>query len=228
MATVLIDDPDIRKQVHEHVSAVFRDRLLSVLHDFRIVVGSYAVKGASTEFSRVGLHQDFSFVKNEGEEVGISIWCPLVDVHAENGWLGVVPGSHLLNSNHREPSSLPYPELCNILEERFMTYLPMQPGQVLFMDNRLFHGSPDNTSSQDRIVAAGIAVPRESQLVYCHRDLGGNADVLEMFEVTDDFYQRHSVGDRPQEGRLVSTIDRVVSELTESDLYSRLPMAVAN
>jgi len=226
-ATVLADRHDVRQQVHNGLQSVFAKRVLPVLHNYRMVLGSFAVKRARSEFSRVGLHQDFSFVRNEGDEVGISIWSPLVEVNGDNGWLGVVPGSQVLNSNYREPCSLPYPELYELIEQNYLTFLPMQPGQVLLMDNRVFHGSPCNTTATDRVVAAGIAVPGESQLIYCHHDPAVDPGVLEMFSVPDDFLLRHQVGNRPSEGSHIDTVPRIVSDLTEADLMAASRVAVA-
>ncbi|ESA38707.1 prenyltransferase family protein [Leptolyngbya sp. Heron Island J] len=225
-ATVLTDCFDMRQRVHQKVSSVFRERLLPVLNNYRIVVGSFAVKRANSNFSKVGLHQDLTFVKNEGEEVGLSLWCPLSEVNAENGYLGVVPGSHRFNSNYREPCSLPYPELINLIEEKFVTYIPMRPGQVLFLDNRMFHCSPRNTTEHNRVVAAGIAVPRESQLIYCHRDLEVDTDILEIYEVTDDFWLSNLVGERPHEGCCIGKVPRIVSKLTVADLATETSNAV--
>lgn len=173
--TALLDDLEVRATIHDRVGAILAERILPVLDDYTVAVGSYAVKGASSRYSSVGLHQDLVFVdEHVSDQVGISLWCPLVEVNRENGCLGVVWGSHTLNNNFREPSSLPYRDLIDVIEDEYLTYLPMQPGQVLLMDNRLFHGSEANRSDQARVVAAGIAVPRESALLYCHRDYEGD------------------------------------------------------
>lgn len=227
--TVLLDDMELRARVHGTVSPIFKSRILPVLSDYRIAVGSFAVKQAGSEYSNVGLHQDLTFVDEAHRgQVGISVWCPLVEVNEENGHLGVAVGTHLLNSCYREPCSLPYRDLVEIIEEEFMTFLPMRPGQVLLMDNRLFHGSPPNLSDRPRVVAAGIAVPRESQLLYCHRDLGASETQLEIWEVPEDFYLRHRIGNRPQEGRRVADVEHRVEEVTEDRLRRHFTSAPAH
>ncbi len=65
-------------------------------------------------------------------------------MNRENGWLGVVRGSHVFNSNLRDACPLPYADLVAVIEEKYLTRLPMRPGQALIMDNRLFHCSPEN------------------------------------------------------------------------------------
>lgn len=216
-ATVLTGDLDARRQVHDLVSAVYRRRLLPVLDDYRIVLGSYAVKLPKAPNSALELHQDLSFV-DEKAFAGISLLVPLVDVNAENGWLGVVRGSHLLNTNYREPCRLPYRELVTEIEDHYMTYLPMKPGQVLFMDNRVFHGSPANRSDAPRIVAAGVAVPEDCRLLYCHRDGPDNPDMIDIYEVPEDFYRRHAIGSRPREGRRIDSVRWRAEELTSEKL----------
>jgi hypothetical protein len=216
-ATVLLQDGETRTRIHHEASEVFEARLLPVLDEHRIVVASYAIKQAACEDARVGLHQDLTFV-DECSRIGVSLWCPLVEVTEENGWLGVVPGSHVLNPYFREPCSLPYPELFRLIEQSYLRYLKMAPGQALLMDNRLFHASPGNRTDRSRVVAAGIAVPRESPLLYCHRALQAGAAMLEVWEVPAEFYLRHLIGQRPKEGRHIATMPRRVAELTEERL----------
>jgi hypothetical protein len=218
--TVLTEEFAVRKKVHQTLSAVLSRRLLSVLDNYKIILASYAVKLPQAPDSRVGLHQDFTFI-DEQSGIGLSIWCPLVEVNQDNGWLGVVRGSQAFNSNLREASSLPYPDLIDMIEEKYLTYLPMRPGQVLFMDNRVFHSSSPNRSAQSRLVAAGLAVPAESQLLCCHYDAVGHEGHLEVYEVPDDFYLRHMVGSRPHEGRRIADATRIVSPLTEEMIAAR-------
>ena len=221
--TVLIEDLEVRARIDAAVRKVLAPRVLPVLDDYVMAVGSYAVKAAGSDYSNVGLHQDITFIdEREDDQVCLSIWCPLVPVDRENGCLGVVRGSHTLNSNFREPSSLPYRDLVDLIEAEFMHYLPMQPGEVLFMDSRLFHGSEANRTNQARVVAAGVGVPRESRLIYCHRDFEGDDSQLEIWEVPADFYVRHIVGTRPQEGTLRAVVPRQVAPLTEEGLREHM------
>ncbi|HEX8456049.1 MAG TPA: phytanoyl-CoA dioxygenase family protein [Pyrinomonadaceae bacterium] len=217
-ATILTGEVEARIKIHDALSAVFRRRLLTVLHEYKIILASYAVKLPQTEYSRVGLHQDFSFV-DERAHIGLSIWCPLVEVNQENGWLGVVRGSQAFNSNLREACQLPYPELVPVIEEKYLTRLPMRPGHVLFMDNRVFHGSPANRSGRQRVAAAGVAIPTDSRLLACHYDV--QTEALEVYEVPDDFYLRHNLAARPREGKRLADAARIISPLTEAMIRSK-------
>lgn len=69
-------------------------------------------------------------------------WIPITAATPENGCLMVVPGSH--NGEVRDPD----PENTDALAEHAVT-LPMRPGDVLFLDNKVLHSSTPNTSDGD-------------------------------------------------------------------------------
>ncbi|MDD9742202.1 phytanoyl-CoA dioxygenase family protein [Marinovum sp. SP66] len=229
MASVLHGDLAMRAGVHSALAEIWRARVLPVLEEFRIIVGSVAAKAANSDSSSVGLHQDLSFVdENRPGHLALSIWAPLQDVTPENGCLSLAPGSHLLNSNWREPSGLPYRELIPVIEGEFMQALPMRAGEVLLMDSRTFHGSPPNFSDRPRVVAAGVAIPAESPLFYVHRDHGDNPDQVEVWQVPEDFYRQHTIGMRPAEGRHLATLAGDPEPLDEARLRRALRPVAAH
>ena len=211
--SVLTEQLPERKAIHEALAPVFAKRLLPILNDYKIAVCSFVVKQRQCAEAKFPLHQDPSFI-DEKEQVGVTIWCPLSDVNMENGNLGVVPRSHLLNAQYRTTCVLPYPELETLLEDQYMQYLPMRAGQVLFMDQRMFHGSPANYSDQARIAAIGVGVPCNQPLLCCYVDYFHENKVLEIFEVPSDFYLRNIFGQRPNEGKHIHSIAYQVEELT--------------
>jgi hypothetical protein len=217
IATVLTPNLALRRRIHNYLAAVFSQYLLPVLDRYRVALGSFAVKQANSELGKVGLHQDVSFIE-EGDRPGLSIWSPLIEVNAENGYLGVLPGSHRFNCNYREACALPYPELIDLIETKLLQYLHLFPQQVLLMDNRLFHGSPSNRSNCDRVVAAGVLVPAESDLIYCHRDWQVQPGMLEIYEVEPDFYVYHQFGLKPNRGRHYATVPQRITPLTVDQL----------
>ncbi len=170
------------------------------------------------------LHQDPTFVE-EGDRAGISSWCPLVDVDMNNGCLGVVPGSHRLKNTYRQPAMLPYPDWVPAIESSYMRYLPMRAGQVLLMDNRVIHGSPPNLSGSIRAVVAGVAVPQESPLLCCHVVGEEPCQWTDVYQVPDDFYLRHFMTTRPEEGHLVKTVPTEVESLSTEKIKSHFTQA---
>lgn len=216
-ATALLDNVDCRRRVFTDVGAVLRRRILPLLDDYRIAIANFVAKRPQTEMSTVAVHQDFTFIEDD-EQPALTIWSPLVPTDAENGWLGVLPGSHRFNPNYRAPGGLPYHDLSDLIEQRYLKFLPMRAGEVLLMDTRTFHGSPPNRSTRLRPVAGGVAIPREAQLLYCHRDQIGDERIVEIYAVSEDFYLRHDIGTRPRDGQLLRTVPRRVGELSEAKL----------
>lgn len=81
------------------------------------------------------LYQDPSFV----DEVFLKlfgVWCPLMDVHEQNGCLQFVKKSHLLNSKPRP--FWPFDgfhysqDILSLLQQNYLTTLPMKTGQATF------------------------------------------------------------------------------------------------
>lgn len=197
--SIMSHDLDYRKYLNQQVKSILHPKIHDHFPLFRLCFCSFIVKQPHLATSEVQMHQDWSFV-DETQAASYGIWCPLTDVDAENGCLSVIPGSHTLNQKPRGLlNDFPYIHLLPTLEAQYLVQIPMQAGQALIYDSRLFHCSPMNQSPSDRIVAAGLMVPQGIGLRYYHRDLHDpNAD-LEVFEVDDDFYTRLMIGTRPTE-----------------------------
>jgi hypothetical protein len=219
VASVLIPDADLRRSIHRSVAPVFERSLLPMLDRYKVVLGNFAAKRASSALGKMPLHQDNTFVE-EGERTGITLWCPLVDVGEHNGWLGVVPGSQHLDNPYRDPCPLPYPQYVDVIESDYLQYLPMRAGQALFMDNRLIHGSTPNLSGMMRPVAAGVAIPAESPLLCCYAEETTEAGTVHVYQVPDDFYLRHAMRTEPKEGQLYKTVPRSIEALTTEKMES--------
>ncbi|MBC3808340.1 phytanoyl-CoA dioxygenase family protein [Undibacterium seohonense] len=225
--SVLTDQLSERARISATLSPIFANRLMPLLNDYRIAVSSFVVKQQECAQGKFPLHQDPSFI-DESEQAGLSIWCPLQDVDQTNGNLGIVPRSHLLNPYYRTTCMLPYPELESLIEERYIRYLPMRAGQVMIMDHRMIHGSPTNLSKQTRVVAVGVGVPRQLDLLYCHVDPFHSADVLEVYAVAEDFYLRNTFGQRPTEGQHLRNLPYQVARLTPEMLEQHCGAAMEN
>lgn len=213
VASVVLQDIEMRRFIHQNILQVFERSLLPALNEYKFVLGSFVAKRAASEYGKFPLHQDPTFVEEESH-AGLSIWCPLVDVDKTNGCLGVLPGSHRLNNIYRAPGMLPYPELVDIIEAGYMHYIPMKAGQVLFMNTRAIHGSPPNLSMAIRPVAAGVAIPAHLPLLCCHVDEEADPPQTSVFHVPDDFYLRHMMTTLPKEGTCFKTLPRQIEQLS--------------
>ena len=170
VASVVLSDLELRKYVNENISNILIERILPILNNYKIILGSFVVKRASSENGKFPLHQDPTFIEEE-EHVALSIWCPLVDVAINNGCLGILPGSHRLKNYYRSPCMLPYTHMIGILESDYIKYIPMKKGEVLFINTRMIHGSPPNLSNSTRPVAAAVAIPNSLPVLCCYSDI---------------------------------------------------------
>lgn len=205
VASMLIDDHEYKRAVDTEIRNVLDPILADVMPDYRLFHASFATKKPRIRSGAVIFHQDPAFV-DEHQHKFFTIWCPLVEVGPRNGWLGVVGGSHQFNQGFRGPG-MPYPELRKLFRDQYVTFLPVRPGQVVFLHPRAFHCSPMNRTNEPRLVAAGTITSRTcDRFYYCHRSHDRGEHMIEVFEVEEDFFLHHVLGRRPTRGRLHSVI----------------------
>lgn len=188
-------DKDISKRVREKVWGVVLPKLSEHLKDFKPFVASYVVKDPNPK-GVVPAHQDWSFVdKEEDGFCSITCWTALVETNIDNGAMGVIRGSHKMMGNHR-PS--PSPQTPVPLSEHMFSIFPylktldMKPGEVLMFDNRTFHASPLNTSTEIRL-AAGVGVTQQgAQLVHYSLKPDGKNSTAIKYKVDEDFYLKYN------------------------------------
>lgn len=211
------DDPH-HLEAHHELVAWFQDRVDEQLDRQEIRHAYYMCKraGGPGDRSEVVLHQDWTYVP-EPEVRGPLMWCPLVDVDERNGWLQVVPGSHRFLDEPRGTGEMPW--AYEQVEDRLraaLVSLPLRAGEIVVYDGALIHCSPPNRTDADRpVVGLGLA-PAGAPMVHFHSPDG---QVLERFEVTDDFYVEEELGGRPVRGyRSVSTAPYDPPRVTEAQL----------
>jgi phytanoyl-CoA hydroxylase len=97
-------------------------------------------------------HQDNGVVLPEADETNmLTVWFPLTRATVENGCLKIIPRSHHEGILHHCPTvsglAVPVPMLA--LERAFP--VPMEPGDVLFLNRRTCHSSVPNVSDEIRV-----------------------------------------------------------------------------
>lgn len=101
----------------------------------------------NTLVSQAIWHQDQGTVRKEADKtMMITVWIPIVDATEENGCLVVAPGSHKrgLSLHCEMPSGIH--EIPDGLVGPSRKTLPMNAGDVLFMNKLTMHASLPNTS----------------------------------------------------------------------------------
>src|SRR5208283_2228590 len=205
---VSLDDqsPEFVHQVTEKLTATAGARIDRHFEDHQIFTASFVTKERNPR-GFVPPHQDWTFV-DESQFWSATVWCPLVDVNAENGALALLKGSHQLYDHIRPSPSPQYAppfadQLFSIVP--YMKILELRAGQAVVFNNQTLHASPPNTQRQTR-VAFGIGVThRDAQLRHYYL-LPGKVDLIEGYEVSREFFYGynnarlatlHEKGERP-------------------------------
>ncbi|MEB3311172.1 MAG: phytanoyl-CoA dioxygenase family protein [Snowella sp.] len=230
--SIMSADVDYRKFINVKTKELLGRKITTLFPDYRLCFWNFVVKKAARTDSQVQMHQDWSFT-DESRFQSLGIWCPLIDVQPFNGCLHLVPGSHHLNTQPRGGlNEFPYRHLLPVIEEKYLTALPMKAGQAVVYNTRLFHCSPPNQSDTERVVLAGLMIPKVSPLRYYHWDHHQYPNQLEIFEVEDDFYtkimfyENAILGQKPKGLKSLGFIDKGFEPLTAEDLAFKLPKAI--
>ncbi|MEH2138370.1 glycosyltransferase [Nostoc sp.] len=209
--------------ITQEVKKRFSSKLATLFPEYRIVLCNLVFKSPDV-FSEMPLHQDPSLV-DERSLKSFGVWCPLIDVHEQNGCLLVVKKSHLLNSQLRPLfvfNGFPYSQdILSLLQQNYLTSIPMKAGQALIYDKRLFHGSPPNSTAIERVAAVCGLVPENILTHFCYRETPTSSKI-ELFEVEDEFYDRYIVGQKPEGVKRLGTLDYNVDSLTPELLVKKL------
>jgi len=211
------DDFEYRRITHELVGGIFAERLLPLLDDYRYCCGNFVVKESSPT-STVPLHQDWTIIDPTATR-SLNVVCPLIETNAENGQLFVVPGSH------HEPCRISYgpsdelliEPLLPLIREKYLKRLNQKPGEALIYDGRVLHGSDANLSGSARVCFSAAFAPNESMLRHYFRD-PSDPETLEVYEVPAEFFWKHRLGKRPDEGILLGKIHAENLPITETHL----------
>jgi hypothetical protein len=113
------------------------------------------------------LHQDNRYLKVKPGTC-VAAWMALDRCDEENGCLEVVPGSHKLDMVCPVPSDMSQSftgETVPIPPGLGTKTLPLEPGDVLFFNGSLIHGSPPNRSDRFRTIIVGHYIEGDAECV---------------------------------------------------------------
>jgi hypothetical protein len=221
-ASFLDSNLDYRRRSHERIRELFQPRLDEILVDYEILIAGLFVKQPGT--GAVPLHFDWSMIEAP-DDIGLNVWCPLVDVDAGNGALHLVEGSQRLLRHIGAPHTPIYCSGYDAVVMERSTMVPLEAGEALIYDNTILHWSPVNRSSQPRPVIAMNCIPRRARPVFYRLDSAAAGSRFEVFDMSDGGFFEHLPGDfftgainRPSLGYIDSPNQR----LSADDFVSRL------
>ncbi|MFM7063516.1 MAG: phytanoyl-CoA dioxygenase family protein [Actinomycetes bacterium] len=158
-------DPSSKRRIHASICSAVQPALDRVLGDHDVLLGVFVTNWPGPD-GGLELHQHSTIV-GEPDRGSLVVWCALTATTEANGTLHVVPRSHLLQHGVR-PERTPswHEEHVEQLLEAHVLPVELDPGQALVFDNQLIHCSLPNQTSEPRIAAASLVVPRSATPTY--------------------------------------------------------------
>jgi ectoine hydroxylase-related dioxygenase (phytanoyl-CoA dioxygenase family) len=202
-------DFERKKKASDKIVSVFQSSYDRFFQNYTPFGGSYLYKIPS-EDSDLVLHQDWTIVDEE-QYLALNVWVPLCDIHADNGPLMVLPGSHYPSFPVLRAPTLPFFFSGN--EEVVMKHLiplHVKAGEAVVLNQSLIHYSPPNRSGRIRkAITAGVKT-QGAPMIFHYYDQKKGAPEVEAFAQEDDFLIRfenffEDIFQRPKMGTSLGT-----------------------
>lgn len=209
---------EYKEQVDSALREIVWPPCNDVLLDHRCLVAALTVK-PPTGSTVVPVHQDWNTI-DETAGAGLTCWVPLTPITEAEGIMRVLPGSHRYIEGLRGSPGFPapYQQISERIDSELMVDVPVAVGEVMVMDGRVLHTTPQNRSGHHRVAAYVNAIPRDATPIhYYRRDDGSVAG----YEVDPSFFTSFNIGERP-EGSIFMEIEHYEQEpITMEELLRR-------
>jgi len=217
---------DYKRRTHELIKGVFEVPINRHLHGYKILNCNFYVKPPGTgEFV---IHQNWPAIADLNDTT-VTVWCPLVDVVAENGALQFVEGSHKILPHVEGPLNPGYFDgFRRELIERYLKPNPMNAGEALIFDDGLIHWSAANQGDAPRVAIQILCIPTDVPPVFFFYDPQQPAR-FEIIEVDSEFFITSGFTDltKRQDGwkslGFVENKNRFIDEAEFGELLARGP-----
>jgi hypothetical protein len=204
--TGCLPQPEIRDKTSEVINLNVQT-ILPRMFNMDIVAshtgGSFVIKPPHEE-SDLAVHQDSAFI-NEEKEYCLFMWVPFCDVTEANGPISVLSGSHLWGNTQRGFSTPWNLQKHAPLLEQHMQQVLANVGDVLLFDPALIHASKPNLSNETRHAITITVARKNPALIYFYHDNTMPADVIDRYDVDEDFFRTYDFASRPDESKWKKT-----------------------
>lgn len=181
--TFLDTNLDYKKKVASFLEEQFTPYLSKILCNFKYLSINFYIKQPGTGTFQI--HQNWP--STELDDTSVSVWCPLVDVSANNGGIQVVPGSHKIVPDIAALRATEFfTPFKDELVKEFLKPVEMKAGEALIFDDSLIHWSSMNNADTPRIAIQMIMVPGDITPLYFHYDVASN--MFEKFAIDENFF----------------------------------------
>jgi hypothetical protein len=176
---------DYKRRTQELIKGVFAAPINRYLNGYKILNCNFYVKPPGTgEFV---IHQNWPAIEDL-HDTTVTVWCPLVDVVAENGALQFVEGSHKILPHVEGPMTPGYfDRFRKELIEKYLTPNPMSAGEALIFDDGLIHWSASNQGTVARVAIQILCIPSDKPPVFFYYD-PAHPERFEVIEVDSEFF----------------------------------------
>ena len=216
-ATIFSASNEFKADINREIRRILWPRLEELLEDHKPLVGAMMIKPADGP-SVVPAHQDWNVIdESRGGGGGLTCWWPLTPIDDRVGRMRAIPGSHRYLRHLRGSPCFPtqFDDIVDELVDELMVPIDVAVGEVLIMDGRVLHMTPQNESGADRPVAYISAAPVEEQPVHYYFP---SMSRVEGYKVDPDFFTRFHIGDRPWGELFYEDDDYRVEPITMDDV----------
>lgn len=204
-------NPETNKQIDSYIKSTCLSSLNQHFKKYKIGGGIFLLKGVGEKI--VPMHQDWNMV-DESLFTSFAVWCPLVDVDANNGCIHVIPGSHKWFNNIRTSNiDSVFMPLDRVKES--LVSIPLQKGDAIVFAHNLFHGSYPNHSNSTRPTICLSVFSENAKQVHFHRD--GN--VVNLIDSTAGYYVDKLNSEEPKTNLVISSKPYIDEFLLSEDRF---------
>ncbi|MGN6696385.1 MAG: phytanoyl-CoA dioxygenase family protein [Aquihabitans sp.] len=159
-------DRSAMRRTTEEAAPLWAEVVDGAFIDHEVIFSAFVVKYPG-DFSGMAPHDDRTFV-DERTTRSVTVWIPLVDCgpDEDNGWIGVIPGSHRAGTGLSGTATPDWFARHRRVVTEHLVPVPARAGEAVVWDSRMVHGSPPNRSDQPRPVLVSALVPKGAPLVH--------------------------------------------------------------
>jgi len=187
---------DVLGEIHtklEEITATYADKYLI---NYKFYLGNFLIKESRAD-SLFDMHRDWTCVDEE-QYVSFNYWMDLEGMNSQNGQLFFIKGTHRLSPNIRFSPTCPTPwGQIKQIAPLFYTYLNTEPGDVVFLNNAVLHGSVPNSSGKNRIAAVLGTYSADATLLHYYKEPNAPLNKVERHIVTTESLINMPRGQRP-------------------------------
>jgi hypothetical protein len=197
--TYLDHNKTYKKIVWQVLNDLIQPFLKDTFVNYKIIQANLFNKAPGTGL--IAPHQNLTTVDEE-LYTSVSIWVPIQDTNIQNGTLCFLPKSHGKFEYYRNSNIhwAPMDASSNIKDYK-MIPVNLKVGEALIFDDSIVHGSPDNNSINNRYVFHYLAIPEETNPIYCKKF----NNEIQLVKVDDMFWQNFTPGDEEPSGPVIKT-----------------------